>query len=403
MRTFPVIYVLLSLLIVFLILGDSNPKNTIALSPEKAAALQYTQWPMWQELEPKDNRIKMLWVLHSYVPFVNAGDEISAHTMNRYWLTKPYKYAVYVACPGLPQRVFEHIRCFDLNHTDLFQAALKEADILHSHAFSIRDTMIWLSKKTGKPFVEWVHGMNHVRTVKQWNAPSIQDRHWTVFNSQSLRSFRPEVPDASIQIIYPIVNYREYLLQDSTRNPIYVTLSNVNENKGGHILIQLAKALPDMEFLGIIGGYNNQIVQNDIPNLRYMTHTNKIKEVYAQTWVLIMPSKDETWGRTAVEAMSSGIPIVVSPTPGLQECCADAALYCQRDDLEGWVRILRRLKEDREFYNRVSRLSVDRSRALDPNPGLSQTEQWFETVVLPSKQTQYIRMPTNFEKNLLFR
>jgi glycosyltransferase involved in cell wall biosynthesis len=177
----------------------------------------------------------------------------------------------------------------------------------------------------------------------------------------------------------------------------------VNDNKGGHLLIQLAKALPEMEFQGILGGYRKQIMESNIPNLKYVKHTTEIKEIYAQTWVLIMPSKEETWGRTAVEAMSSGIPVIVSPTPGLKECCGDAALYCDRDDLEAWVSALKRLRADREYYNYRSRLSAERARALDPDPGLWQMEQWIDNSVIPSIKDVNVRIPTNLEKNLLFR
>ena len=386
------------IVIIFFIFGDTRSRHSITL-PAKYASI-----PLWQEIQPKDTRIKMLWILHDYVPYVNAGSEICAHTINRYCISKPYKYDVYVASPGIPQRMYENVRCFDLYNTNLFHKVLQSVDILHSHSYCYRNQTLWLSRITGKPFVEWVHTDNYVRSVNtRWNDRRIEGRQWTVFNSQSLRITRPELPDVSTKIIYPIVNYREYVIEESKRNPVYVTLSNVNENKGGLILIQLAKALPDIQFQGILGGYRKQIVHNGLSNLRYVEHTTTIKDVYAETWVMIMPSKEETWGRTAVEAMSSGIPVIANPTAGLKECCASAAIYCERDDLETWIQTLRKLKSDREYYNYRSRLSVERARALDPDPGLSQMENWLEQTVYPSKQTNNVRMPTTFEKNLLFR
>ena len=395
---------ILCILVVFIIFGDVGARHSIIITPEKAAAIQYKQWPIWREIDPKDNRIKMLWILHDYVPFVNAGSEICAHTINKHCMSKPYKYDIYVASPGLHQRVYQNVRCFDLYDTDSFQAVLNYAQILNSHTYYYRRQLLWLSRITGKPFVEWVHTDNYVRSIDlQWNDPRIQGRQWTVFNSESLRKTRRDLPDAYTKVFAPIVNYREYSIEDDKRKPMYVTLSNVNENKGGYLLIQLAEALPDMEFQGIIGGYRKQIVDTNLPNLKYVRHTTEIREVYAQTWVMIMPSKEETWGRTAVEAMSSGIPVIVSPTPGLKECCGEGALYCERDDLEAWVTTLRKLKTDREFYNYRSRMSAERARALDPNPGLSKMEDWFEKEVQPSVKSTDVRMPTTLEKNLLFR
>jgi glycosyltransferase involved in cell wall biosynthesis len=135
--------------------------------------------------------------------------------------------------------------------------------------------------------------------------------------------------------------------------------------------------------------------------LRYMTHTTEIKDIYAQTAILIMPSKEETWGRSAVEAMSSGIPVVVSPTPGLRECCQDAAVYCDRGDLGSWIATLRRLKTDTEYYKTMSARALDRARSLDPRSSLENIEGWIETNVYPSSRPG--RRLTPLEKNMLFR
>jgi glycosyltransferase involved in cell wall biosynthesis len=137
-----------------------------------------------------------------------------------------------------------------------------------------------------------------------------------------------------------------------------------------------------------------------LSNLRYVPHTDTIKDVYATTWVQIMPSKEETWGRTAVEAMSSGIPVIVSPTSGLRECCSEAAIYCDRNDIDAWVIALRQLASDQEFYNRRSAAALERARALDPLPNLDRCEEWLEKTVVPTRTSG--RMPTWLEKNMLF-
>jgi glycosyltransferase involved in cell wall biosynthesis len=100
--------------------------------------------------------------------------------------------------------------------------------------------------------------------------------------------------------------------------------------------------------------------------------------------------------------MSSGIPVIVNPTPGLRECCGEGALYVDRGDLEGWIGALRRLKDDRKYYNHQSKLALERSRALDPRPVAKQIEVWLEEVVIPSRRADG-RQLTAAEKNLLFR
>jgi len=99
--------------------------------------------------------------------------------------------------------------------------------------------------------------------------------------------------------------------------------------------------------------------------------------------------------------MSSGIPVVVSPTPGLRECCQEAAIYCDRGDLEAWVQTLRQLKKDQSFYNQRSAIALERARALDPLPDFHRMEEWIEKRVFPSAVKG--RSLTELEKNLLFR
>lgn len=402
----PLIWLLLiGTLMVLLLYGDVRARESRHITPEKAAALGYAKWPRWKTIEPTDSRIRVLWVDQDYVPFVNAGSEICTHTINKFLMSKPYKWDVWVATPGYPKRTYENVRCFDLHDTATMLEVLKSTQIIQSHSYAYRKNLLYICRKTGIPFVGWVHTDNYVQAVKRdtksWNDPRCGGKQWSAFNSDSLlASVGTKVPNSHVFI--PVVDYRDYRIDEKKREKKYVVLSNVNKNKGGELLIQLAKACPDIDFLGVMGGYRKQVQpQEHIPNLTYIQHTNRIKDVYAKAWLVIMPSKEETWGRTAVEAMSSGIPVVVSATPGLRECCGGAALYVDRNDLDGWVQTLRTLKDDTGFYNKRAKLAMERAVALDPRPVLANIEQWLEETVLPSKRPG--SQLTSFEKNLLFR
>lgn len=363
------------------------------------------QVSLWQTIDPPESRIRILWIVHSYVPFVNAGSEICAHTINKYLMQKSYKYDVWVASPGFPKIQYDNVRCFDLYDSSTFLKVVNSSHMIHSHSYIYRDQMRYICRKRGIPFVEWVHTDNYVRSIPygKWVDVRIKDRHWTVFNSSSLRDSRfGDIVNERTHIVHPVVDYRDYQITEDDKKPQYVTLSNVNENKGGDILIQLAKALPEFQFLGVLGGYRAQITNMGIPNLRYVQNTTHMKSIYAQTWVQIMPSKEETWGRTAIEAMSSGIPTLVNPTPGLRECCNSAAIYCNRTDLSEWIAALLRLKDDKEWYNSRSAIAYERARALDPKPELEQMEEWLEKSVIPttSERQQFL---SSYENILLFR
>jgi len=377
----------------------------MCLSPEKKALIKYDKLEKWSSFEEKESRKRVLCINVDYVPFRNAGSEVCTHVINKYLMRKPYKWDVYVATPGFPKIVYEGVRCFDLHDTDLFLQVLNSCDVVFSHAAHLLPQLQYIIRKTGIPFVGWAHTHMYLYRAEQqgsWSPAKQCPQDFTVFNSQSLYDGCKAHAPRNSKVFIPIVDYRDYNIEEKAREPKYVLLSNVNVNKGGKLFTEMARAMPDLEFMGVLGGYGAQITDKTVPNLRYVPHTNRIKDIYKQAWVVVMPSEHETWGRTAVEAMSSGIPVIASPTPGLRECCKDGAIFLDRGDLEGWIGALRRLKDDRKYYNHQSKLALERSRALDPRPVAKQIESWLEETVIPSRRKDG-QLLTAAEKNLLFR
>ena len=84
-----------------------------------------------------------------------------------------------------------------------------------------------------------------------------------------------------------------------------------------------------------------------------MENQKDIKVVFRQIGILLMPSKNETWGRTAVEAMASGVPVIHSESAGLVECIGGAGIMCFRDDEDAWVDAIRRILGDRAYRERL--------------------------------------------------
>lgn len=177
----------------------------------------------------------------------------------------------------------------------------------------------------------------------------------------------------------------------------YVTLINCNENKGGKIAHEIARRMPDTKFLFVIGSYGTQylpipnkgVIPNIdnkpvceglgyLPNATIMENTPDIRKVYAMTSILIMPSAYESWGRVATEAMCSGIPVICTPTPGLQENCGESGIFVQRDKIDDWVMEIRKLQSKKEY----AKASIKaKKRAREHKPKLEALEQWIKKKV----------------------
>lgn len=114
-----------------------------------------------------------------------------------------------------------------------------------------------------------------------------------------------------------------------------VTLVNLSPDKGGHILAGLARRMPHQKFLGVVGGYDEQLIDQP-DNVTIIGQTDAMWMVYGLTKLLIMPSAHETWGMVGCEALALGIPVVASDLEALHESLDDGALYAPAGDGDAW-------------------------------------------------------------------
>lgn len=157
-----------------------------------------------------------------------------------------------------------------------------------------------------------------------------------------------------------------------------VTLVNLIPEKGSDVFYDLAARMPDVEFLGVVGGY--EVARQDIrdlPNVAIQDHTPDMRtDVWASTRVLLMPSEHESYGMVAVEAAASGIPTIAHPTEGLREALGDAGTFVDRGDVDAWEKTLRDLLSP-SAWGAASQLARSRSAELDPRKELA---EWVATV-----------------------
>lgn len=323
----------------------------------------------WSEL-PHDRPI-LVWLIHGYPPGLNAGSEFMAHTMNRHLVGAGY--TVVVACPRYPHVIFEGVHLMDLNNASTVETIVSKSAIIMSHHDKVA-IACKLGQKHSKPVIELVH--NTIRPLSYSGY-----KPYRIYNSNWLRRFYKADLDGSESIVVrPPVDWRDYETPDGHRR--YVTLINVNEEKGGHVLVALAQAMPHVEFMGIKGAYGEQVVPTIKPaNLHYENTTLNIRNVYERTRILIMPSRIETWGRTAVEAMSSGIPVIANTTDGLIESLGEAGIFARRDRLDEWITAINELLTNTDLYKKTSEACKIRAVALDPAADLEDFVEFVDSKI----------------------
>lgn len=300
--------------------------------------------------------------VHMYPPIHNAGAEMMLHAMlvdltARGWEAEVVA-AQYDGDPYVLDGVRVHAAPGDIALGDHYE----QADVVVTHLDVTRHAIAWARR--GRPLVHIVH--NHRQLDHHRVRPG--DCSLAVWNSEWVAGHYPGWPGRSM-IVRPPVSSHHYATP-RTRQATRVTLLNLNEQKGGPLLFRLARQRPDLRFLAVRGAYGGQEVPAVVPgNVLVADNTPNARGLYTATRVLLVPSAYESWGRVAVEAMASGIPIVAHPTPGLLESCtlADgrpAVIFADRDSDQQWLDALRQLDDPHE-YNRWAGLARQRSGELD--------------------------------------
>jgi glycosyltransferase involved in cell wall biosynthesis len=72
-------------------------------------------------------------------------------------------------------------------------------------------------------------------------------------------------------------------------------------------------------------------------------------EVMASAYALVYPSLWEGFGLPVLEAMRSGVPVIVSSNSALPEVAGDAAVYVEPLDHEGWGKAMGLIYKDEDF------------------------------------------------------
>lgn len=286
-----------------------------------------------------------------YPPKTMAGAELMLH--QTLLELKKMGHRIRVICHDPSVADYEGIKLTD-SSSDEVASVVDWCDVMVTQADGTRMAMK-AAQNYRKKLVHFVHNDKQVRIsgISKSNAALI------VANSEWVaNTIRDNAP---VMVLQPPTDPDFY----KGKTGEAITLINLIELKGVNIFWQLARILPDKKFIGVKGGYGEQIIYpKNLSNVEILETTNDIKKVYAKTGIVIMPSSYESWGRVATEAMSFGIPVVVTPTPGLKESVGPAGLYADREDLASWVEAIRSL-DDTQTYEYYSKAGRERVVALE--------------------------------------
>lgn len=327
--------------------------------------------------------MRVLAHVHQYPPEHNAGAEWMIHTLMREMRDRGHEVMVISGRARGDHYDFEGVTVLSgsvlgMEGTSL-ASVYETADVAVTHLDETLHAMR-AALETRTPLAHLVH---NGRQLRAWNVHPGRGGELAIFNAESCREASKWTGKSAI--VPPPVFADEYRTDTSGE---FVTLINLNVNKGGELFWELAARMPDVSFLGVLGAYAQQVPPPQVmpylmpgekprewPNVTIASHTSSVvRDVYSRTKLILMPSHSETWGRVAVEAAASGIPSLLSPTPGLLESMTGGATYVPDYHVDTWSSAIREALSP-ETYEKMQHRALKRSAELDPVPWLDTFER----------------------------
>lgn len=283
--------------------------------------------------------MKILSLAHCYLPLNRGGAELMLHRVLSRLVREGHDVTVAVTEDG-PRGAELDLDGVRVRYVEAKDELRKNPDRIVTH---LKNVSVALSyrRQFRVPVVVLCHSDHKWIMMDLAKKPDV-----TVFNTQWVRDSvlkRLRLSESSL-VLHPPVD----------PGPVYetpghfVTLVNPLPEKGSDTFYAVAKALPNVPFLVVEGGYEHRRQEfRPLPNVSVQPHTKEMhRDVYSRTKVLLMPSHFESYGMVAVEAATSGIPVVAAPTPGLMESLGGNATYLPHDSFDLWIGAVEKLTGD---------------------------------------------------------
>jgi len=327
----------------------------------------------WKVSRPS-NPPTIVWIVRHYLPDFKTGITIMTHDINKY-LVEVLGWNVVVITPHTTVKSYEGIPILEFYQKTEIEFAMSKAHCIFSQ-YQMVETAAITAERARLPLVLFAHDDN----FSQWivKAKTIHKNVNIVNTTNSIAKLNEQYALNSI-VLNPPVEWRRYITHTERK---YITLVNMNNNNGVEQFFKIAAALPEYDFLGVADSSTKEYGITSSSNIKLWKYQNDMRVIYNVTDILCVPSKSESWERVAIEAAASGIPVVASVTPGLEEALDYAGIFAERDDIDAWVKTIRKLKTDQLYYKKFSELTAKRAKELEPKHQLDKFKVWVESLAI---------------------
>ena len=295
--------------------------------------------------------------LHGYPPFWSMGGEVSTHRTLRHipgsivFTDTDTEYEIDgVRVMPLPGTSADEIR-------DAAESV--KADVLFAHSTLSVET-VRAGRRSGIPTVLAVHAPPRFAADlrRAWSAATVR-----LYNTWEARR---AWSDHRGWVLHPPAGHP--WTEDISGSGNALTLTSSLMNKGAEKVLKLAAMWPSRRFIIVespahLTHGRPQFFEEaaTIPNVEIWPrlHPDKMGELWAETRVLLVPSRYETYGMSAVEAAWHGIPSAHVDTPHVREGIGPAARLLGKHSVEELAQAVQEIETNYLSWSRSAKVRVD--------------------------------------------
>lgn len=293
---------------------------------------------------------------HGYPPEWNMGGEVSLHRMlqitdgEKHVLTKTH----------MPY-TFEGVEVHKINAVDVLNIRT-DAKPIARQLSELKANVVIGQNELSLAAVRAARMVEAVSVVSVHTPPrygsnimeALSQADCAVYNT---RTSAIEWGEPEAMVVHPPISPLPE--KTYTKGDAYTLLSSLR-NKGVETVIELAKRYKDKRFIIVRspaepthGLANLETIVKDIPNIELKPRVapEEVEEYFKQTRILLVPSRYETYGMSAIEAAGYGIPTVHVDTPHVREGIGDGAILVPGLNVDATARGIDIIESNYDMYS----------------------------------------------------
>lgn len=227
------------------------------------------------------------------------------------------------------------------------------------------DKIVCISEAAEKELLKWV--------------PALKEKTTTIHNGIDLNKYNTSDPYHPSQIDSSI----------NEENKLILMVARMDEQKDHETVIRAAQLLPDDVHILFVGdgpkrkGYEDKVKELNLKHrIHFLGIRHDVPRLMKSSDVFVLSSHWEGFGIVTIEAMASGMPVIVSDVPGFRDIVGDAGLLFKKGDSHELAKKIIYLLSSQREKLKLKEKGLNRARMFSIEKTVEQYINLYKSILL---------------------